>query len=286
MKKFLSFTVFWLLLFFTAAIAAEYTFVDVKVPGVRHTSAFGINDLGDVVGSFTQDESTPPQGFLYSDGEFFNVEIPGGSSVVPFGINRAGVIVGIFDDGSFLGASFVQDDENTTIIEAPSAEGINGKGTVVGWRPVGSINQLAYSWKRGVFTDIVTEVEFPGLVGSVATGINDKDHIVGYYFVDAGECCHEIHGFIKRGKKIVTFDSPFGVTLPAGINNKGEIVGSAGGVNFVYSRGEFTEINVPEAACCTSVFGINNKGQIVGTYVKNGEATGFVGTKKKTAGRK
>jgi probable HAF family extracellular repeat protein len=276
--------VLWLFLLLDAAIGAQYNFTDVKVPGARFTIAHGINDLGDVVGHFSLDDFSPIQGFIYSDGQYFDIDIPDAFAVVPFGISRSGVTVGSFNDGGRQ-AAFVMDDDKITILDVPRADGVNSRGTVVGYRTVGAINQQAYSWKQGVFTAIATPDDFPGSVGSAATGINDREHVVGYYFFDAGDCCHEIHGFIKRGKKVVTFDSPLGATFPLGINNKGEIVGFAGDVSFVFSKGEFTEINVPDA-CCTSVRGINNKGQIVGYYIKGGEGIGFIGSPVKAAGRK
>jgi len=66
------------------------------------TKAFGINDAGVVVGTYSD-----PHGFLYHNGQTLSFDVPGSSGKVGtqgFGINNQGMIVGMFQDYSNNGA--------------------------------------------------------------------------------------------------------------------------------------------------------------------------------------
>jgi len=74
------------------------------------------------------------------------------------------------------------------------------------------------------------------------------------------------------------------MTLPSGINDSGQIVGTFGnldspGHGFLYTGGSFTTIDVPGASS-TAAFGINNSGQIVGNFFdgSTNHRRGFVDT--------
>jgi uncharacterized membrane protein len=109
---------------------------------------------------------------------------------------------------------------------------------------------------------------------TTATGINDREQIVGYY-LDAGGT---LHGFLRDKKGVVTTidhpDAPLG-TVALDINNRGQIVGATAsdlaaevGQGFLLARGvdgPFTPISFPGAPS-TVAFGLNDRGQITGTY--------------------
>jgi probable HAF family extracellular repeat protein len=61
------------------------------VPGASSTFASGINDAGQIVGSFSN--STGTHGFLDIGGSFIQIDVPGASRTVASGINDAGQIV-------------------------------------------------------------------------------------------------------------------------------------------------------------------------------------------------
>lgn len=269
-----------LLVIVHAAHGAEYTFTKIEVPNALYTIAEGLNDDGDVVGAYAPELFGPEHGFLFLDGQYSEVAVPDAQVTIPFGINRKGVISGIYVPQTAGQSAFILDDGKFILLEVPRADDINKQGHVVGYRSVGRINQQAYFYKKGVFTAIATDADFPGADGSAATGINDHDDIVGYWF------SVNVHGFIKKGKTYTTFDVPGAdTTALMGINKHGDLVGIyTGGVlptgvaSFVYSNGEFTEINVPDAYE-TIALGINNHGQVVGYYFAPGiEAAGFVAT--------
>jgi hypothetical protein len=111
-------------------------------------------------------------------------------------------------------------------------------------------------------------------LGTVATGINNRGDIVGYYFDLNGA----LHGFVSRAGGEQTFDlAGAAFTLPAAINDSGVIVGTyldAGGINhgFKIAGGKSISIDVPGAAG-TFVGNVNGQGDIVGGFVDSG--TGF-----------
>jgi hypothetical protein len=80
------------------ANAAPYSFTTIDVPGAgpTGTEAFGINNQGQVSGTFFDPFSSnlEESGFLYSKGVFTNIDVPGAILTKAFGINDAGQTVG------------------------------------------------------------------------------------------------------------------------------------------------------------------------------------------------
>jgi probable HAF family extracellular repeat protein len=65
-------------------------------------------------------------------------------------------------------------------------------------------------------------IDFPGAVGTLASGINDAGAVVGRYTDSSGTN----HGFLWQGGSFTTRDVPGALsTQVIGINNTGDIVG-------------------------------------------------------------
>src|SRR5262249_56669907 len=78
-----------------------YTTIDDPL-GVKGTAATGINDAGQIVGTY-RDSANVPHGFLLSGGLFTTIDdpsAPAGFSTTVRDINAAGQIVGTFGDAS------------------------------------------------------------------------------------------------------------------------------------------------------------------------------------------
>src|SRR5947209_6804671 len=71
----------------------------IDFPGAIATEAMSINDLGDVVGFYTNPDGTM-HGFLFSQGAYSSVDFPGATLTGAMGINNKGQMVGFYSAGS------------------------------------------------------------------------------------------------------------------------------------------------------------------------------------------
>ena len=256
----------------SAALAVEYTYTTVDVPGADNTEVHGINNAGQIVGVYNN------HGFLLSDGNYTTIDYPGADGTNISAINDTGQIVGRYS-GSSASGSFLLSDGNLVPVECPIPGlmlvwGINNANQIVG-----GCSSHSFLLSGGNSTTIV----YPGASGSTAAyGINNIGQIVGEY--DPGN-----HGFLLSDGNYTTIDYPGAglLTSPKGINDNGEIVGvyyttypytSNYARGFLYSGGMFRAIDFP-GATETWAFGINNAGQIVGAYWSASTGThGFIAT--------
>jgi probable HAF family extracellular repeat protein len=222
------------------------------------TSAYGINNTGQIVGSYSVVGVSPithqGYGFLYNrqDGTYTTLE----------------------DPHTFHGG----------VAPGTSAQGINDLGQVVGdyaglYNGVGGTHGFFYS--SGTYTTL--DDPLAGPLGTFAYGINNAGQIVGYYITGSG-VDRVNHGFLYSNGTYTTLDDPLAGplgTFAYGINNAGQIVGSyndASGVGshgFLYSvsSGTYTTLDDP-AGTVTVATGINDLGQIVGYYFPAGAGGG------------
>jgi uncharacterized membrane protein len=268
----------------------EPTFTTIDVPGSATTRAFGINDRGDIVGSYIIGFGAS-HGFLLHKGEFTTIDVTGPfiSGTQAAGINDHGDIVGFYTRAG-LKLGFLLEDGNLTTVEVPRgasntyALGINNRGDIVGADGSDLIGfgirvflaDSGFLQHRG---DLST-VEVPGALFTHALGINDHGDIVGHYFPRNSAGQFQLHGFVLDRGTFTTIDVPGASDTEAnGINKHGDIVGSylVAGVahGFVLDHGNLTTIDIPGASR-TEVFGINDRGDIVGSYTTAGIPHGFV----------
>jgi probable HAF family extracellular repeat protein len=203
------------------------------------TSANGINNTGQIVGSYSVATVSPlthqGYGFLYNrqDGTYTTLE----------------------DPHTFHGG----------VAPGTSAQGINDLGQVVGYyaglyNGVGGTHGFLYT--GGTYSTL----DAPGATRTQAYGINNAGQISGSYSDGTTN-----HGFLYNGTTYTTLDVPGADQTSAyGINNAGQVVGSyysdaSGGHGFLYSGGTYTNIDYPSATG-TQPLGINDLGHIVGVY--------------------
>ena len=210
-------------------------------PELPTTQPFGINNLGQITGVFTDSEGI--LSFLLDDGVFTTIEAPDAvGSTLAIDVNDDGRIVGAYD---VEGHGVLRDRRgNFTTIDHPDGveetvlTGINNRGQIVGAfsdrdEIVGRFNDLEKAaGSHGVLLDesVFTQIDVPSAVLTTVNRISQRGPIVGM-FINAGDVAH---GYIFDDGVFTTIDAPGATTTEAvGINDHGQIVGvviDAGGV--------------------------------------------------------
>jgi probable HAF family extracellular repeat protein len=207
--------------------------IDLGTLGGLHSAASSINDAGQVVGGAYTSDSV--DAFLWQqDVGMTDLGALDGRGSSASTINDVGQVAGASFAGGQHAFLWQQDlgmiDLGTLPGDVDSqASGINNLGHVVGWS--GDIN---YARFQAFFHDGNTMIAV-GPDGSVASGINDSDQVVGTMPV----ALHVYHAFIYADGVVTDLNDLIppgsGVTLEAAtaINNAGQIVGYTftGGVN-------------------------------------------------------
>jgi hypothetical protein len=237
------------------------------VPTGRETFASGINDAGNIVGSYL------PFGNEFgferlANGKFKMIgEPPPRSSTLARGINNLGIICG--EIGGLEG--FFYDGTAFTLYNAPDSTHTiinreNDYGDFVGSATIDGV-VVGFANIAGQFITLA----IPGATLTTADGINDRDEIVGRYYDPTGT-----YGFYRDPAGNLTYpitvqNSSF-VNLN-GINGRGEIAGdwadpAIGG----YCHGfimrfphHIVSFDVPDSYN-TSACDINSLGEITGYF--------------------
>jgi uncharacterized membrane protein len=235
-----------------------YTFTEIDVPGSQpgSTGAFdlGINDLGQIVGDFTDNAGT--HGFLDSGGNFTTINPPGDTFTTLVGINNRGQILG---QSSSLGNFLYAHGTFTPVVEGLGPRGINDLGQIVGGA-AGDNGNLGFVYTRGR----IATFNVPGASITMGNAINDSGQIVGEYLDSTG-----FHSFLDTRGVFTTIEPPGQFAIATSINDRGQIAGNfcdnTGCPGFLDTNGVFTTINMP-GAIFTNPESINNRGQIVGLF--------------------
>ncbi|MCU1285834.1 MAG: hypothetical protein JWO13_2184 [Acidobacteriales bacterium] len=250
------------------AYSASYTQID--VPGASHTNAFGINNLGDVVGEFADANGT--HGYLLTNGVFTTIDFPGANKFTRANkINDNGDIVGEYAAPNGVLTGFLLHAGTFTSIAFPDpnvfateANGINTAGTIVG--RANFTNSTAHGYVRdpnGTFRLFDAPNSITG--GNFAKDINNNGDIVG---VVGGN----VVGYIATGgTSFTTFNVPTsGDTEANGVNDTQQITGLWTSSNkplsgFFKSGSTFFDVVVPDSTNVQAQ-DTNNTGVVVGIF--------------------
>jgi uncharacterized membrane protein len=259
------------------------------------TTASGINQQGDIVGSYV-DSKGISHGFLLRQGQFTKVDYPKAQSTVVAGINERGDLVGYYIDGKGVPHGFLRHQGRYATVHVPQAgttgatfaNGINAHGDIVGQYFDSKHVSHGFLLHQGQSTTVWHAEAGIGSawMGTYPNGINQQGDIVGSYVDSTGAR----HGFLLRQGRYTTLDAPEAAS-PSGtggagtaafsINRQGDIVGIYFDRNlllhgFLLHQGTYSVLDYPKAARVrgpgeephsgTIACGINIRGAIVGTY--------------------
>jgi probable HAF family extracellular repeat protein len=103
---------------------ADGAFTQIDVPGATFTTSNGINNRGQIVGTFI-DARDVAHGYLLDDGRFTTIDPPASTTTEAVGINGRGEIVGVFIDAGGVAHGFVAHDkkESRRWVENSSSDG-------------------------------------------------------------------------------------------------------------------------------------------------------------------
>jgi hypothetical protein len=264
------------------------------------TLAYANNDLGAIVGFYT-DKNIVPHGFLRTvNGTIVSFDAPGAGlgkgldqGTVAYSINDLGVIAGEFEDSSYVSHAFVRyPDGSFNTFDAPgagtgafqgtSAFSINLQGTTTGIYVDG--NNVYHGFVRSARGEI-SEFDPPGSTFTYPceeTCINPEGTVTGFY----SDVNNVTHGFVREPRGKITEFEPTGAGAGANqggggasINPQGAIPGyyfDANNVAHGFVRahnGEFTTFDAPGATGIgTAAFSINLFGAVTGEYFDSNNA--------------
>jgi hypothetical protein len=269
---------------------AQATFVPITPPegAVDGGAAIGLNDKGEVAGSYSTDGSNSIGyvGTINGDYETFELD---GNPTLPRGLNNQGRIVGFYFNVSENALHQFERTKNGTLTTITKdgtpvwgiAQGINQAGEFAGdyVGAPGSVPQRGgYQGKNAEWQNDVT-LPFTGL-RVAPRAINAKGDIAGWFVPESGD---SVQGFvIKNGETTVVHHPDAVMTFVQGINNKGEISGAyedadgnSRGFALDADLATWTTFDAPGMAF-TQAWQINSHGQIAVSGFGDAGAGAFI----------
>src|SRR5258708_3959725 len=102
---------------------ADYIFTTIDVAGSFGTVASGINDTGQIVGSYNGVSINPYDGFLLSGGSYTTFDVPSAFSTHALGSNNVGQMVGGYVDRLGTSHGFLRSGSSYTTLDLPASFG-------------------------------------------------------------------------------------------------------------------------------------------------------------------
>ena len=179
---------------FVEFAAGEFTTHD--FPGAASTALRGINNRGDLSGTYLTSLSADPIGYIQQRRTgraiTFKDPEPGSTGIVVGKINDRGDVVGYYTTAAQALAGFVRYANGQFLqisvagADATQAYGINDCGIVVGAYVIGSSH--GFYGRPGALQTL----DLPGVAGTRVLGVNNAGRVVGVYFDTTGI----EHGFV------------------------------------------------------------------------------------------
>jgi probable HAF family extracellular repeat protein len=263
--------------------AGGYAFYDLGTlggpPSWTRSYAYGVNDLGQVVGKTTLNGSSFYHAFVWQDQigmQDLGILPEDSAGIRPMssaaGINGAGQIAGVSDPTGISGRATVWDGSAGTAVSLGTlggtwskAGGINASGMVAGTSALpGRAGAQAFVWSPQTgMLDIDPRMQ--GFSGAGA--INDQGHVAGYLQTDD----NHNHAFLYTPETgMIDIHAAFAQNSTAGAVNEADMVAGSctvQGVSHAFSwtaATGSTDLGTLAPGLNTFAEGINDRGDVVG----------------------
>lgn len=210
---------------------ANGTYTTVDVPGAVSTVVNGLNDLGDLVGDYTNPDGSI-HGFLWlHTGTITNLDNARAAVTIPMGVNKSMNVVGQADGYSFRYSN--QKFYLVTVHSGPGCANCNGLSGIAN-----SGLMVGFAFKNDFWVGFLKAGSdfdfFPHFNDgdSFTDAVNSKGDIVGYgrgsgYYALAVEKGEGTGMETEKAPVYVNFNDPDGYsTYPFGVNDNRTIVGA------------------------------------------------------------
>jgi uncharacterized membrane protein len=203
---------------------------------------------------------------------FTTIDVPGAGLTQVYGVNSAGDVVGFYSTGynDPNDHGFLLSGGNFTFLDYPGtdstvATSITDSGLVVGY--YGSFTGGGFFYSGGTFA-------------ALNAGKNSRTFI--WRMDNAGDIVgsagtpYETRAFQDRGLRFrtISFPGTYVYAYATGINTNGQIVGWVNSDAYLFSNGQFRNIDFP-GATETEAWDINSTGIVAGWYFLGGTDYGF-----------
>jgi hypothetical protein len=214
------------------------TFGSVLVPGSLGTFALGVNDAGNVVGVYFDNQGRE-HGFLLQGTAYTSIDFPGAVATEALGTNNHGDIVGDYTDSAGVVHGFALMNGRFQKVDAPfassglSVTGINDSRKAVGTYSQGGTT-ASFSGPLGhlqpfSFPQIspLDVADFPLTLQTLANGLNNSQEIVGSVSINGNPpvAFAATEGLFQPVSPTGDFDGVQTSQVSA-VNDSGAVVGS------------------------------------------------------------
>jgi probable HAF family extracellular repeat protein len=257
-------------------------------PGTVISSAYDINEAGQIVGEFVI-SGEDLRGFLHDGDTVINLgTMPGGNFSIALAINSAGQVTGYWGNSAsgpnhgFLWQDGVMSDLGPLVGTPDSrAYAINESGDVAGWMGSSTLLDARAFILEG---ESLTELPpIPGGFTSEARALNNDGDVAGrgrYADPDTGATVWRAFACVDEAMIRIDPLPDLSQSSARGINDAQQVVGIAWEMSiqrgFIWQHGILTDLNdlIPPEFYIGDAHAINNAGQIIG---HGGFGTGAVG---------
>jgi hypothetical protein len=183
---------------FRGYLYSQGQFSPIEIPGAINVRPFGINPQGDIVGGYVGADLRS-HGFVLRQGVLANVDPPASLQAALLDIDPQGHLLGRYQQPAGVFHTFLVADGEFISLDVPGSLNNGGMGARASLSPKGDVvsSYVAADGRlRGVLIDAdgFWPIDFPNTQFTIATGLNARGDIVGWYRDPAGFD----HGFLAQ----------------------------------------------------------------------------------------